>query len=684
MSLKLSENNLKELSSKYLQQHAENPVNWQTYSPEVIELAKQENKPLFISIGYSSCHWCHVMAHESFEDNETAKLLNENFIPVKVDREEFPDLDQYLQLACQVMNGQGGWPLSAFVTPDFKPYFVGTYFPLTPMQNLPSFKDVILNLGRLYKEDIETLEENASKVLEAITSPPKSSQEVKFEGHYPGAPSVLDALKNYFDQDNGGFGGAPKFPQFSFYEWMCEQALEGVLTKEQVEHLVLSVESMISGGVSDQLRGGIHRYSVDEKWLIPHFEKMLYDQAGLLRVLVKLSLIYPSPLVLDTLLKTLDYLEKEMLDEKGFFFSAQDADSEGVEGLYFTFTKDEFIDALTSVEEKLTESHETYLKWFGITESGNFERGLNVVSLQTKHKDEYYAPEAWEQVREIKQALLKERQQRIPPQTDRKGIASWNFQVLSSLLDVLQYSRIDIIKNAALNLLVKTHSKLAETFITVSDDCPLTIKSVTTKENHGLLFEDYVSFAELSFRAYELFANSNDLDNGYNSLKFILKNFYKDEVFHTRLIKDDKLGHRNIYPPIGDQSYKSPLGTYIYLLRKWQTVFPDLIEDLNTIKPSIENLTHISLQNPLAFGETLRALTYPTEAYKKIEVPFFWIKNAEFQKLQNNFPGRFAVFFHEDEAEKWSICRVGTCEVEGEGLDDFKKIFTPQQVEQSH
>ncbi len=680
MTLNISQNTLASEQSLYLQQHKNDPVNWQSYSQEVLEYAKEQDKPIFVSIGYSACHWCHVMAHESFQDPETAQMLNNDFIAIKIDREEFPDLDQFLQLACQATTGQGGWPLSIFLTPDFRPYFTGTYFPKNSVKNMPSFKNVIQNMATLYKDEKQSVNDNANKILDAITAPPKASQEVKFEGHYPSSASILNALKNYFDQDNGGFGGAPKFPQYSFLEWMIEQTLEGVLTDDQVKHLIKTIDHLLMGGINDHLRGGVHRYTVDEKWLVPHFEKMLYDQAGFIKILTKISLIYPSPLVLDSLLQTLDYIDKEMLSDDGYFFATQDADSEGMEGLYFTFTYEEFTEAYQSIEDKVQTSVDSFEKWFQITKEGNFERGLNIISLAPELSKEYFPAQTWDELRMLKMALLTQRKMRIPPQTDRKGIASWNFQVLSSLLDVLQYSKIEIIKKNATQLLAKTHAKLITQFATKSDDTPLLIKTVNTKENHTLLFEDYAFFADTSFRLYELFANKVDLENAIFTMNFIMKNFVKDGLIYTRSFSDKKIGHENICAQIADQSYRSAVGNFIFNLRKWQVVTPDFTSFLGDLA-FIKDITHISLQNPLAFGESIRALIYPDEAFKKVEVPFFWIKNAELQKLQTNFPARFALTYHEREDESWQICNHKACELNGDGFESFSQVFSPKQEE---
>ncbi|MBD66971.1 MAG: hypothetical protein CME62_17350 [Halobacteriovoraceae bacterium] len=673
-------NYLREESSAYLKQHNQNPVKWYTYGPEALQKAQDEDKPLFVSVGYSSCHWCHVMAEESFEDTQIANYLNDNFINIKVDREELPDLDNYLQLACQVVNGRGGWPLNAFLTPEFKPYFIGTYFPKNAQEGIPSFKDVIQNMSQAYQQERETVLKNSEQISETLKQKPTFENKVEFEGHYPGAASVLNALKNYQDEEYGGYGQEPKFPHFSFYEWAIEHILEGMVPEELGKHIVMSVEKMLMGGIYDQARGGIHRYSVDKKWLVPHFEKMLYDQAGLLKMLSKTSLLYPSPLIFDSIMQTLDFLNKEMLAEKGYFFSAQDAESEGVEGLYFTFTKDEFLDALKNEDETLLEQQDKILSWFNISDQGNFERGLNVISLNSSLKNEMYAPENWEIVRKTKKAILSARKDRIPPATDTKGIASWNFQLMSALIDVIQYTKIDAIRNQANSMLVAIHQSVVETFLYQDDEKRTRIHTSTTRGEHVPLFEDYVMFCEFSFRCFELTGDMNFLANAEQTVHYIMKDFFKDDFFYTRSLSfNDSEYYPNIHTPIFDQSYKSALATFVILLRKWKLSFTDFNEYLKKLEPTLETLTHLSLQNPLAFGETLRALVYPPEAYRLIEVPRKWYEENKIQQFFINFSVRFALKAHAEDNENWQICNHKECELRGVGFEEFKNVFTPKE-----
>jgi uncharacterized protein YyaL (SSP411 family) len=671
-------NQLKNQKSAYLKQHENNPVHWFPYGEDAIKIAREQNKPIFLSIGYSTCHWCHVMNHESFEDEKTAQIMNENFINIKVDREEHPDVDQYFQLACQVYNGRGGWPLSVFLTPEMKPYFIGTYFPLNARQSVPSFKEILQKLSNAYKTDKKNVEDNGQKIIEAITQNPKVEQKVEFQGHYPHPQAIVNALKNFQDNEFGGFGTEPKFPQFSLYEWAVEQTLEGMIPQELASHYVLTVEKMVMGGIYDHARGGIHRYSTDKHWCVPHFEKMLYDQAGFLKLLSKTTLLYPSPILFDAIIQTLDYLENEMTSENQYFFAAQDADSEGSEGLFFTFTKDEFIDALVKFDETLSDHTENILKWFKITDQGNFEQNLNVISLDPKLVKEYTKPENWNIVRKVRQALMEERKGRIPPITDNKGIAGWNFMLISALCDILQYNRIEVIHRTANQLLNKTIEGIHKTFI-FQDGTNLSKNKIihTTTRDYHPIFEDFVYFSEMNFRLYEITGNDNFKKNAVQTIQYIFRDFYLDGNFYQRPIELNNESIKNIHVNIFDQSYKSPVATLLILIRKWSTVI-----DLNEYKVKMEKiketLTHLSLQSPLGFGETLRALTYPDQAYRKIEVPVSWLQKAEFMKFMPNFSVRFAINFQKEDQESWQVCTLSECEFQGKGIESFIKVFTAQ------
>lgn len=679
-------NRLADSPSLYLRQHKDNPVHWWPYGPGPLQKARDENKPIFLSVGYSSCHWCHVMAQEVFSDPETADYLNEHFVCIKVDREEHPDIDNYYQQACQLYAKSGGWPLSAFLLPDTRPFFVGTYFPKQSSEKVTGFLDLLKELVRANREEPEQVEANAQKVTKMIQEGIVNQEKVEFQGHFPAPSAILQAVDKFFDQENGGYGAAPKFPHFAYYEWAIEQMLEGMIPKEQGEKIVMTLEKMLMGGLYDQARGGIHRYSTDSTWSVPHFEKMLYDQAGLLKTLAKFSLLYPSPLVYDALINTLDYLEVEMFDdEKKYFFSAQDADSEGVEGLYFCFSKEEFDDALNQFDdekETLGKNREKLYNFFQITEKGNFSQGLNVPTLNYSLRSEIFTQEGWDLVRKTRQALTQARKMRIPPATDNKGVASWNFMMIEALCDVLQYCRLDVVRERASQLFNQALEGAYQNFVDASG--PTMKLRHTTTLNEGLpYFEDYATFASVQLRVYEVSGNPTFKENLKEGLKFLEQEFISGDQILTRAkYARDFEPYPNHHVASFDASFASPVSTYLGLARRAEVLFsdPEITPPLEKLK---ERLTHEVLKNPLSAGQALRALSYPDQAYRTLKLPQSWLKDQRFIEFMPYFLPRFSLNYLKDEEKKWQICGLKECELQGEGLDEFIQVLTPKKPEDS-
>src|SRR6266705_3403679 len=372
------ENRLARETSPYLRQHARNPVDWYPWSEEALERARAEDKPIFLSIGYSACHWCHVMERESFESDEIAAVMNERFVSIKVDREERPDLDEIYMAATQMLTGQGGWPNSLFLTPDRKPFFAGTYFPPAARHGRPGFADVLVAASDAYRSRRDDVTRMAGEVAAQITR----LSEMSLSTQLPAA-SILNRafgeLAGRFDNQEGGFGGAPKFPHSMDVSFLLRYHRR-TGNPEAMRMAVLSLDKMARGGMYDQIGGGFHRYSVDARWLVPHFEKMLYDNALLSRLYLHVYQLTRDEAAHRVAEETLNYVMREMTDTNGGFYSTQDADSEGEEGKFFVWSLKEISDALG------TEDSELFCAYFNVTEEGNFE-GHNILKLIASLED---------------------------------------------------------------------------------------------------------------------------------------------------------------------------------------------------------------------------------------------------------------------------------------------------------
>src|SRR5437763_2203791 len=365
-------NRLQHETSPYLLQHARNPVDWFPWGEEALAKARAENKPILLSIGYSACHWCHVMEHESFENEEIAQLMNENFINIKVDREERPDLDQIYMTAVQMMTGQGGWPMTMFLTPEGVPFYGGTYFPPNDRYNMPGFPRVLLSVAEAYRSQPEQVANTATSMLGELRRIGLAEESRDLLTHEILESAYRRIAKNY-DQVNGGFGGAPKFPPAMTLEFFLHMYYR-TRSEEALEMVKHTARKMAEGGMYDQLGGGFHRYSVDAKWLVPHFEKMLYDNALLTRLYLHVYQITKDESARRTAEETLDYVVREMTDAGGGLYSSQDADSEGEEGTLFVWYRDEVKNTLGDHDAGV------FCDYYDVSDGGNFE-GQNILHV---------------------------------------------------------------------------------------------------------------------------------------------------------------------------------------------------------------------------------------------------------------------------------------------------------------
>src|SRR6266436_1714439 len=424
-------NRLIDEQSPYLRQHAYNPVDWYAWGPDALARAKSENKPIMLSIGYSACHWCHVMERESFENEQIANIINENFVAIKVDREERPDLDQIYMDAVQMITGRGGWPLTMFLAPDGRPFFGGTYYPPEDRGGMPGFPRILMAVSRAYHDGAKEVTSNVEKLTEALGALAKytpAGGDLK-----PGlaADSAL-ALATHYDSINGGLGQAPKFPNtFVFSLFLRVHAADGdEAMAEMVRH---TLQKMARGGIYDQIGGGFHRYSVDDRWLVPHFEKMLYDNALLARLYLDAGRALKEPEFLNVAREILDYVVREMTSPEGGFYSTQDADSEGEEGKFFIWTPAEVREVVGSDLAPIAE------RYFDVSEEGNFE-GRNILHrtidvAQTARMFHLSENDAAAAIATIRAKLLAARERRVKPARDDKILAAWNGMMIAAFAE---------------------------------------------------------------------------------------------------------------------------------------------------------------------------------------------------------------------------------------------------------
>lgn len=420
-------NQLVSESSPYLLQHANNPVNWYPWGEEALTKARTENKPIFLSIGYAACHWCHVMAHESFENEETAAFMNEHFINIKVDREERPDIDAIYMQATVAMTGSGGWPMSVFLTPELRPFYAGTYFPPVPRHNMPAFKDLLTGIVRAWREEPTEIARVSSQVSSHLQSALSSEQKESVSLTSGDLDAIVRTMNDSYDWGYGGWGPAPKFPQPMSIEFLLRRHAAG--NSESSKPAIHALKAMARGGMYDVVGGGFSRYSVDNFWRVPHFEKMLYDNAQLARAYLHAWQITKEPQFKQVVVETLDFIAREMTHPAGGFYSSLDADSEGEEGKFYVWTLEE-------IRDVLKDDSEFFEAAYGITQGGNWEgktvlqRALDDASLAARFN--LKPEEVTAGLAASHSKLLSARSSRVRPGTDDKILTAWNGLMLAT------------------------------------------------------------------------------------------------------------------------------------------------------------------------------------------------------------------------------------------------------------
>ncbi len=501
-------------TSPYLLQHAHNPVDWYPWGDEAFERAKAEDKPVLVSIGYSACHWCHVMEHESFEDESVAAIMNEHFINIKVDMEERPDVDQIYMNFIQLTTGRGGWPMNVFLTPDKRPFYGGTYFPPVSRYNMPSWPQILTSISEAYKNKREELEESAANIVTELRR--LSAVEIAQGGL---GAEILDAAfeshSRTFDTVNGGFGGAPKFPAAMSLDFLLRYH-HRTGDERALAIVTHSLDKMARGGIYDQLGGGFHRYAVDAIWLVPHFEKMLYDNAQLIRVYLHAFQVTGNEFYKRIAVETLEYVRREMLDPSGGFYSTQDADSEGEEGKFFVWTPEEIAHILGVNDAAV------FGRYFDVTPEGNFE-GKSILNIKNPAAlDDMPEADRTTLLEKCRAKLFAEREERIKPNRDEKVLTAWNglmlaaFADAAAVLDNHEYLEIAI-RNADFILdQMRSDGRLFRTW-----------KNGVAKLNAYI--EDYANVADALIQLYQSSGIERYLDEAGTLADLMVTEFWDEE-----------------------------------------------------------------------------------------------------------------------------------------------------------
>jgi len=600
-------NRLVDETSPYLLQHAHNPVDWYPWGDEAFEKARKENKPILVSIGYAACHWCHVMEHESFENEETAKLMNELFVCIKVDREERPDVDQIYMQFVQMTTGSGGWPLNAFLTPQLEPYFGGTYFPPKDLYGRPSWEKTLKMASNFFHNEKESLKKNLNIVRDAFNKNMIESNSKTL----PAVKTLHDAASNLskaYDPQYGGLGRAPKFPAVQPLSFLLRY-YNLTDNKEYLDMVTNSLKKMAEGGIYDQIGGGFARYSVDDKWLVPHFEKMLYDNAQLVPLYLDTYLITKDELYLRIVKETLDFVSRELKSEDGGFYSSLDADSEGEEGKFYVWDKSE-------IDDLLGESSSVFCDYYDVTENGNFE-GKNILNIQTDLKltakrFDKSESEVQKILEDCSLILMKARDKRIRPGLDDKVLTSWNALMLSAYARAYQ-----TLKDEKYKTIIEKNIQFLKNHL-YKEGGLLRTHNKGKSQYNGYL-DDYAYLVAALLDSYEALFKPEYLEWAKDLLEYTNRNFWDEKdsgYFYTAA------GQKNLIYRMKDDSDQSiPSGTAVMALNNLR--FFSLTEDASLIEKTemiFKKYADKFASNPYGFGSFLLALDFYFEKPKEIVI----------------------------------------------------------------
>jgi uncharacterized protein YyaL (SSP411 family) len=588
-------NKLIDETSPYLLQHAHNPVAWYPWGEEALHKAKVENKPILVSIGYAACHWCHVMERESFENEETAALMNEYFINIKIDREERPDLDHIYMDAVQAITGSGGWPLNVFLTPDAKPFFGGTYFPPKQAFNRISWSDVLKNIHSAFvnkRSEIDAQSEKlTSHLIKSNSFGVNSNNHLDSIFNAQNLQLIADKILENADTVWGGFGNAPKFPQTFSIQYLLRHYH---FTKDEnsLKQAELSLQKMIEGGIYDQIGGGFSRYSTDEKWLAPHFEKMLYDNALLIGVLSEAFQLTKNNLYSKIIEQTFQFITTQMLHEEGGFYSALDADSEGVEGKYYTWSKQE-------IEDLLGDDAELFCSYFDVTEEGNWEHS-NILWVQQplsefSKKNNINADHLIQTLEKSKNKLFEARNLRIAPALDDKIILGWNALMITACCKAYaamgEASYKSLAENCVAFLETKMQNDLGHWYHTYKNDIA---KIPAFLDDYSYLIQAYIHLQEIT-------GNKNYLLKAKQITEFVVENFSDEDqsfFYFTPSSQTDVIVRKK---EIYDGATPSGNAVMAWNMQYLSIVF-DKPEWKLRVQQKLEHIGNAIVKHPTSFG----------------------------------------------------------------------------------
>ena len=640
-------NLLKNEKSPYLKQHENNPVHWFAWNKTTLEKAKELKKPIFLSVGYASCHWCHVMAHESFEDNNTAKVMNEKFINIKVDREERPDLDHVFQKSLAILTGTpGGWPLSMFLDENGVPFSGGTYFPPKEMYGRPSFISVLNQVSEFYSKNRDKVILQAAQLKNVFQQDLKKSSVVG-QNLIP----HLDALINYIDYEWGGFKGSPKFPQFYVFESFL-YFYKKTKNRKFYDAVKILINNVCSRGLYDHLLGGISRYSTDDRWIVPHFEKMLYDNILFINLLGQFYIEEPEDYYKDKILQTVDFINKLFKNKDNLLGSAYDADSDGVEGKYYVWDDKE-------LRKVLENDYDFFAKYFDISENGNWE-GKNIL-IEKSIKP---AKEGVEKLKTLKNKLLIVREKRVPPFFDDKTQIDLNSYWLSTLSFVAEVLDKEDWKKVA-----EENFKLIKKLTTEG-----IFHCYQNKEGVKVFLEDYAYFSQLMINLYETTGKISYLNEAKDTMQKTWELFYDK---NNKILQKNPINTNDLFVPPSDiNDHNMPNGNSIFLINskkleiitgeeKWKNICKEMSQSFHSFL-NIQATQMISYLKNLDMCEELTTFTFfgDFEKYKNIS-----------KYVKSNFLKYSIIIYKDDPNDSYLIvCKNQTCSNKIRTIEELKSI----------